>query len=175
MIDLMILFVLLKRDLTMYSVRKHIQDKFLAFTNPSFGAIKPSLVRLEKNGFVKSSKIMSDGGKLSVFYSITNDGIKELKTLMLKPFSDNPLQFISDAKIKLCCASFLNREEADTLFEEIKSNALLHRLNTEKIIADEYNPIDFYQRIVLDNTICEYKNFVSMIEGLEKENARNSK
>ena len=60
-------------------------------------------------------------------------------------------------------------------FEEIKSNALLHRLNTVKIIADEYNPIDFYQRIVLDNTICEYKNFVSMIEGLEKENARNSK
>ncbi len=29
-------------------------------------------------------------------------------------------------------------------------------------------PVDFYQRIVLDNTICEYNNFISMLEGLEK-------
>lgn len=42
-------------------------------------------------------------------------------------------------------------------------------------MADEYNPIDFYQRIVLDNTICEYNNFISMIEGFEKGNASNSR
>lgn len=175
MIDLMILYVLLKHDLTMYAVHKRIQESFLAFTSPSFGAIKPALVRLEKKGCIKSSKIMSDGGKLSVFYSITKDGVKELKNLLLNPFSNNPLQFLSDAKVKLCCASFLGKDECYELFEEIKSNALLHKLNAEKILSDEYNPIDFYQRIVLDNTICEYKNFISMIEGFEKGNASNSK
>ena len=51
----------------------------------------------------------------------------------------------------------------------------MHRINAEKIISDEYNTVDFYQRIVLDNTICEYNNFISMIEGLEKGNASNSK
>lgn len=175
MIDLMILFVLLKHDLTMYAVHKRIQERFLPFTNPSFGALKPSLVRLEKRGCITSAKIMSDGGKLSVFYSITKDGIKELKTLLLKPFSNNALQFLSDAKVKLCCASFLSKDECFELYEEIKSNAYLHKLNAENIISDDYTPVDFYQRIVLDNTICEYNNFISMIEGFEKDNAGNSR
>ncbi len=174
MIELLILFVLLKRDLTMYAVQKRIREYFLPFTNPSFGALKPALVRLEKDGYIKSTKIMSEGGKLSVFYSVTKDGLKQLKVLLLKPFSNNALQFLSDAKIKMCCASFLSKDESVELFEEIKANALLHKLNAERIIADEYNPVDFYQRIVLDNTICEYNNFISMIEGFEKGNAGNS-
>ena len=174
MIDLMILYVLLKRDLTMYSIRKHIELYFQPFTNPSFGALKPALVRLEKNKCVTSSKMMSDGGKLSVYYSLTNDGIKALRDLLLESFSSNPLQFISDARVKLCCMSFLKKEDSAALLEEIKSNACLHKINAQKMLEDEYNPVDFYQRVVLDNTICEYNNFIAMIEGLEKDNERNS-
>ena len=174
MIDLMILFVLLKRDLTMYAIKKHIADKFAPFTNPSFGALKPALVRLEKGKFITSSKVMSDGGKLSAFYSITDSGVKELRNLLLLPFSNNPVQFISDAKIKLCCASFLSDADVKVLCENIKAGAYLHRMNAKKILEDEYNTTDFYQKIVLDSTICEYNNFISMIEGFEKENERNS-
>ena len=168
MINLMILFVLLKRDLTMYAIRKHIQDKFSPFTNPSFGALKPALVKLEKKGFLTTSKMMSDGGKLSVFYSITGEGQKELQKLLVAPFSDNPLQFISDAKVKLSCSSFLGANDRKTMYEEIKSKAYLF-LSKAKLAADnEYVQADFYQKIVLDNTICEYNNFISMLEGLEK-------
>ena len=59
------------------------------------------------------------------------------------------------------------------MYEEIKSLALLHKNNALKILNDEYTPVDFYQKIVLDNTVCEYNNFISMLEGLEKD-ARNS-
>lgn len=159
----------------MYAIHKSIQEKFLAFTNPSFGALKPALVRLEKKGCLTSAKIMSSGGKLSVFYSVTKEGLKDLKNLLLQPFSNNPLQFISDASVKLSCASFLSDEECSAMFEEIISNALMHKLNAEKILADEYNPIDFYQKIVLNNTICEYNNFISMVEGFKKSNAGNRK
>lgn len=171
MIDLLILFLLLKHDLTMYAVQKRIQDKFLAYTTPSFGAIKPALVRLEKKGCITSSKIMSDGGKLSVFYSITKDGMKELKHQLLLPFTSNPLQFFSDARVKLSCASFLDTVDRAQMYLNIKTSALLHKVNAEKVLADEYTPLDAYQTIVLNNAICEYKNFISMIEGLEKENA----
>ena len=61
------------------------------------------------------------------------------------------------------------------MYLDIKNCALLHKNTAEKILSDDYTPQDFYQRIVLDNTICECKNFISMIEGLEKENARNSR
>lgn len=169
----MILYILLKHDLTMYAIHKRIQENFLAFTSPSFGAVKPALVRLEKQGCISSSKIMSDGGKLSVYYSITKDGVKELRNLLLKPLSQNPLQFLSDARIKLSCVSFLDGSDAHDVFVDIKSNALLHKLNAEKILSDEYTPLTFQQRIVLDNAVCEYKNFVSLVEGLEKSNAGN--
>jgi DNA-binding PadR family transcriptional regulator len=175
MIDLMILYILLKQDLTMYAIHKRIGEHFKAYTTPSFGAIKPALVRLEKAKCITSSRIMSDGGKLSVFYSITKDGTLELKKLLLKPLSSNPLQFLSEARVKISCAGFLTFEDRADLFMDIKSNALLHKTNAEKIMSDEYTPQDFYQRIVLDNTICEYKNFISVIEGLEKENASNRK
>jgi len=174
MTDLIILFVLMKRDLTMYAIKKHIADKFAPFTNPSFGALKPALVRLEKSKFITSSKVMSEGGKLSSFYSITDSGIKELRKLLLEPFSQNPIQFLSDAKIKLCCASFLSAQDTEQMYENIKSVAYLHRMRAQKILEDEYNKPDFYQKIVLDSTICEYNNFISMIEGFEKENGRNS-
>jgi DNA-binding PadR family transcriptional regulator len=175
MTDLMILYVLLRHDLTMYAIHKFIGEYFKAYTTPSFGAIKPALVRLEKKKCLTSSKVMSDGGKLSIFYSITKEGTQELKKLLLKQQSSNPLQFLSDARVRLSCVGFLDKEERAEMFLDIKSNALLHKTNAETILSDEYTPQDFYQRIVLDNSICEYKNFVSMIEGLEKENASNSK
>lgn len=173
MIEIMILYILLKRDLTMYAIHKRIQENFIAFTSPSFGAVKPALVRLEKQGCITSSKIMSDGGKLSVYYSITKDGVKELRNLLLKPLSQNALQFLSDARIKLSCVSILEGPDAHDVLVDIKSNALLHKLNAERILSDEYTPLTFQQRIVLDNAICEYKNFISLVEGLEKTNAGN--
>lgn len=175
MTEIMILFLLLKRDLTMYSVRKRIWEYFQPYSTPSFGAIKPALVRLEKKACLSTSKMMSDGGKLSVYYSITNDGKKELKRLLLMPFSSNPLQFFSDARVKLSCASVLAQDERSQMYFDIKTCALLHKVNAEKVLEDEYTQKDFYQRIVLDNAICEFKNLISMIEGLEKENAGNSK
>ena len=173
MIEIMILYILLKHDLTMYAIHKRIQENFLAYTSPSFGAVKPALVRLEKQGCITSSKIMSDGGKLSVYYSITKDGLKELRSLLLKPLSQNPLQFLSDSRIKLSCLSFLDDTDAHDVFVDIKANALQHKVNAEKILADEYTPLTYQQRIVLDNAICEYKNFISLVEGLEKSNAGN--
>jgi len=169
MIEIMALYVLVNHDFTMYAIHKRIQEFFLAYTKPSFGALKPALVRLEKQGFITSSKIMSDGGKLSVFYSITKDGLKELKRLLQTPLSKNALQFISDASIKLSCISFLEQEDRAEVYADIKAVALLHKVNAEKILNDEYTPLTAYQKIVLDNSICTYKNFISMIEGLEKD------
>lgn len=175
MIELMILYALNWRELTMYSIRKFIEENFGAYSNPSFGAIKPALVRLEKNGFLTTRKMMSDGGKLSVFYTITKEGYTELKKLILENLSDNPLQFFSNARVKLSCSSYLNREECAELFFNIKSLAMRFKRNAEDIINDEYNHLSFYQRILLDNAICEYANFITILEGLEKENAGSSK
>ncbi len=174
MIELLILYIILSRDFTMYAIQRRIEDNFAPFTKPSFGALKPALRRLEEKECLTSRKMMSNGGKLSVYYEITKNGLNELKRLILEDLSDNPLQFLSNARVKLSCADCLNADERKRLFFSIKSKAMQFKNLAQNILNDEYNQINFYQKIVLDNTVCEFSNFITIIEGLEKDNARNS-
>ena len=175
MLELLILYVILKRDYTMYSIKKRILDNFAPFTKPSFGAINPALKRLIDKDCITTKKMMSDGGRLSVFYEITKNGINELKRLILEDLSINPHEFLENARMKLMCADCLDVNEKTRLFFSIKSHALQFKNYATEILNNEYNKINFYQKIILDNTICEYSNFITIIEGLEKDNARNSK
>lgn len=175
MIELLILYIVANREFTMYGIQKCIENQFGVYTRPSFGALKPALRRLEFNDFLSTRKIMSDGGKLSVYYLATKKGLQELKRLTLEKLSDNPLQFISNAKIKLSCAEFLNDEERKELFFDLKSLAMSFKVCAEKILNDEYTDKNFYQKILLDNTVLEYSNLITIIEGFEKDNERNSK
>lgn len=174
MIELLILYVLLKRDFTMYSIQKRIDENFAPFTKPSFGALKPALRRLEEKECLTSRKTMSDGGKLSVYYEISRNGIAELKRLILEDLSDNPLQFLSNARAKLCCADCLNTDERKRLFFSVKSRAMEFKTLSQNVLNDDYNHINFYQKVVIDNALCEFSNLITLVEGLEKDNAGNS-
>lgn len=175
MIELLILYVLTKRELTMYAIQKAVENDFAPYTSPSFGAIKPALRRLEEKGAISSRKMMSDGGKLSVFYSITKKGYENLSELLLEDLSNNPLQFLSNVRIKLSCAECLKSDEREEMFLNLKMLALKFKNDAENILNDEYHKLSFYQKIVLDNVICEYANLITIIEGFEKDNACNSK
>ncbi len=158
----------------MYAIHKCIESEFAPYTSPSFGALKPALRRLEANGSITSRKMMSEGGKLSVFYSITRDGKNMLCSLLLENLSDNPLQFLSNARVKLSCAEYLNSEQRSMMFLDLKTLAVTFKNSAENIANDEYTKLSFYQKIMLDNAICEYSNLINVIEGFEKDNARNS-
>lgn len=174
MIELLILYVIANREFTMYGIQKEIEKNFSVYTRPSFGALNPALKRLEAKGFITSRKMMSDGGKLSVYYLASKTGITELKKNLLEELSENPLQFISNAKIKLSCCEILETEKKNDLFFIVKAKALEFKNDAQKILDDEYTKKSFYQKILLDNTICEYSNLITIIEGFEKDNARNS-
>lgn len=94
MIELLILHELNKKVLTMYGISKEIRLEFSVLTTPSYGTIKPALTRLEKSGFIKTQKTMSNGGRPSTYYSITSNGREELKHLLLLPPLENPIQFL---------------------------------------------------------------------------------
>lgn len=173
MINLLILYILSDKELTMYKISKYIGDYFAGYTKPSFGAIKPALKVLEEKGFIDSRKALSEGGKQYGYYRMTQTGRDELKKLILTPLTKNPTNFYSIANIKLSCASILTREEAAQLFFDVKSTAMEHKYQTEKILNDEYTPNTFHGRVTLDNAITQYENFISFVESLEKENGKN--
>ncbi len=165
MIELMILFELSKKVLTMYGVSKEIRNSFSVLTTPSYGTIKPALTRLEKGGFVKTQKTMSPGGRPSVYYTITDSGKDELKRLIMAPPLDNPVQFLFSARIKLSCADLLNNNEQVQLFRQLKMKAESIFIDTQNMLSTK--ELSFYPKMVFDNLICEYKNFISLLEGFE--------
>ncbi len=165
MIELLILFELSKKVLTMYGVSKEIRADFSVLTTPSYGTIKPALNRLEKGGFLKTQKTMSEGGRPSTYYSITNDGIKELKRLIVEPPLENPIQFLPMARVKLACADVLDVEAQRKMLRELRVKAESIIIDTQNLMSTK--ELQFYPKMVFDNLICEYKNFVSLLEGFE--------
>lgn len=165
MIELLILFELKKKILTMYGVSKEILGDFSVLTTPSYGTIKPALRRLEKGGFVKSQKEISNGGRPSAYYSITEEGIEELKRLIMEPPFENPIHFLPMARVKLSCADILDNNERLKMINvlKVKSESIL--IDTKNLIA--FKDLSFYSKMVFDNLICEYKNFISLLEGFE--------
>lgn len=173
MIELLILYVLTRREFTMYGISKEIESKFDVYTRPSFGALKPALRKLISEGFLEARKSMSEGGRLSIYYSLTKEGEKELVKQIKKELSTNPIQFIPNAKIKLAMADKLDKEERKELFLHLKTLALSFKQSAENILNDEYTEKNFYQKILLDNSSVVYSNLVTVIEGFEKDNERN--
>ena len=166
MIELLILYELKNKVLTMYGISKEIHSQFSVLTTPSYGTIKPALNRLEKSGFVKTQKTISSGGRPSTFYSITKTGEEELKNLLLASPQDNPIQFLPTARVRLSCAEVLNEQEQKELFKLIKHKAENIMIDTKNII--ESKQIEFYQKMVFDNLLCEYNNLISLVEVLSR-------
>ena len=164
MIELLILYELHKKVLTMYGISKEIRAEFSVLTTPSYGTIKPALNRLEKSGFVKAQKTMSVGGRPSTYYSITNDGLEELRNLLLSPLQENPIQFLATARVRLSCATVLENCSKQDLFKLLLIKTESIAIGVRNIL--ETKNLDFCQKMVFDNLLCEYKNFSSLLEGL---------
>ena len=93
MIEILILYIIHKREKTIYSIRKEIIETFGTFTKPSIGTIHPALQRLLKDGSVALNERMSEGGKKSSYYSITKKGFETFRKLFFDSASDNPSLF----------------------------------------------------------------------------------
>ena len=165
MIELLILFELNRKVLTMYGISKEIHATFSVLTTPSYGTIKPALKRLEKSGFIKSQKTFSTGGRPSVYYSITKEGNAELKNLITEAPLENPIQFLPSARIKLACADVLDSKEQALLFRQLKMKAESILVDAKNLVVSK--DLSYFPSIVFDNLICEYKNFIMLVEGFE--------
>ena len=166
MIDILILYELTKKVYTMYGLSKEIRTKLTSLTLPSIGTIKPALVRLEASGCIMSQKTISKGGRPSVYYSIKPEGRRILNELLKSPVKINPSQFLTDARIRLYCSDVLSVNDFNEMLSGLK--ALTENLYSSAHKAAEDNDENFYPKMVFNNISCEYKNFLSLLEGIER-------
>lgn len=165
MINLLILYELSKKVLTMYGISANINSEFSVLTTPSIGTIKPALKKLEACGFITTQKFMSKGGRPSTCYAITEQGKVALKGELLAPLPENPIQFLANARLRLYCAEILSTSDFPELLKMLKRKTEALMLDTRRLVEDDN--IKFYPKMVFDNMTCEYENFYSLLEGIE--------
>ncbi|MCD8378677.1 MAG: PadR family transcriptional regulator [Candidatus Gastranaerophilales bacterium] len=165
--ELILLYLLLKGQCTMYGLSKSLKKNFGSITKPGFGTLQPALKRLEKQGLIKADRFFTEGGKPYYYYSITQNGKGFLKKKILEKPSINPIQFYPCAKIKLACSDILESGEKKDLYSTLKNEAVKIKSETEKNLKSDWTAENYCQKMVLDNTLCEYNNFIALIEGLE--------
>ena len=118
MIEVLILYIIQKREKTMYAIRKEIFDVFGSYTKPSIGTIHPALKRLQKIGAVNLTEHMSEGGKKSSYYSITEKGIQAFRDLFFDTSSDNPSLFFPQLLTRICIMDLLSVEDRKLFISE---------------------------------------------------------
>ena len=163
MIEICILYCLMKREMTIYSVRKHITEIFGAYTKPSHGTIHPALKKFSEKGFVQVSNILSEGGKKSCYYSVTEKGKKYFQDLMLSDFSENPSVFFNEMNIKIASMGRLNKENQIILKQKCIRYADLYVAQMQRTINNEYNELDIFQKAVMSLTIKNTKSLIKFL------------
>lgn len=167
MSEICILYSLTKREMTIYSVKKHIEEYFGTYTRPSHGTIHPALKRFEEERFVTVKETLSEGGKKSKFYAITEKGKKQLTKLLLSDFSDNPSVSINEINIRLISMAFLNDEQQEELKELCIKFLEVYIAQEERKLKDEYSRFDNYQQKIIQQTIASKRALIEFIKKLQ--------
>ncbi|MDD3236910.1 MAG: PadR family transcriptional regulator [Candidatus Gastranaerophilales bacterium] len=167
MIEILILYIIYNREKTIYSIRKEIIDRFGNFTKPSLGTIHPALKRLRAKNAVSVSDKMSEGGKKSSYYIITQDGKKLFRELFKHDCSTNPCLFYAQIQARFATIGLLAKEERNEFLDGMITVIDRYNLLNENKLLDEYIGFDFYQKELVKKTLAEaqtLKNYALMLK-----------
>lgn len=167
MIEILILYVIHKREKTIYSIRKDIIELFGTFTVPSIGTIYPALQRLLKVKAVALNERMTEGGRKSSYFSITNKGLDYFKELFFDSASTNPSLFYTQLQARLGTMGLLNTEERKRFVDEFSKKIEMAQFDIENKLKDEFIELDYYQTQLLKRTLKELKDLRDYLKSLK--------
>ena len=167
MSEICILYCLHKREMTIYSVKKLIAEWFGTYTRPSHGTIHPSLKKLFAENFVSVREVLSEGGRKSSFYSITEKGKKYFAELMLANFSDNPSVFLNELSLRIAAITPLSKDNRKMLIEKGMKSAELSAIMIDRQLNNEYSGLDAFQKAIMLHTKKEILSLAEFLKNLE--------
>lgn len=170
MIEVLILYVIQKREKTMYAIRKEIFDVFGSFTKPSIGTIYPALKRLQKMGAIALTERMSEGGKKSSYYSITEKGVKDFRDLFFDTTSDNPSLFYPQLLTRICVMDYLSLEDRKLFIQESVKKIEMLQFDIDKKLNDEFLNLSYFHKEVLRTTKKSLTSLSAFIKQIKVEN-----
>ena len=166
MIEILILYIIHKREKTLYAIRKDIIELFGTFTKPSIGTIFPALKRLLKEEAVNVYDKMSDGGKKSSYYSITKKGLDIFKKYFFEDASDNPSLFYTQLQARIGTMGLLKTEDKKEFINEALRKIEIYKLELERKINDEFLSADYYQKCLFDKTLKDLQELEKFMKSI---------
>ena len=167
MIELLILYTLRKHEKTIYAVRRDIIEVFGTFTVPSIGTIHPAIKRLEQKGCLTCTERMSEGGKKSLYYKLTEQGRAFFTQLFFSDLSENPSLFYGHIQARFGTLSMLSIEDRKKFISDISRKLEIFSFEVEDKLNDELTPLDYFQKSLLKRTLGEINSFQTFIKNLK--------
>jgi len=164
MTEILILYILIKYDATIYKIKKLIEEKFFMYTSPSLGAINPALKKLEGLSCVEFESKMTDGGMLSKTYRITAFGQKYLKSIISDYKFKNKAHILNNASILACISEVLEDEEKEELLKNCLNNLLILKKDCVCALENPYNLYTETQKKVIKTNLFAIEKLIEEIQ-----------
>lgn len=167
MIELLILYTLRNHEKTIYAVRRDIIEIFGNFTVPSIGTIHPAMKRLEQKGCLTCTERMSEGGKKSSYYKLTQKGRDFFKELFFTDLSENPSLFYGHLQARFGTLSMLEVEDRKKFVSDISKKLEMYSVEVEDKLNDEFITLDYFQKSLLKRTLNEINSLKTFVKNLK--------
>ena len=162
-IELPILGLLRQKPMHGYELMRQIETLLGFIWQPSYGALYPMLKKLEQRGFVTGSGVQQGRGPQRQAYSVTDQGLTRLRTLLVGARAHTELP------VQVLFLDELSAEERDCLLRRARQQKAmaLERLKTE--LAERAESGSKYQRMVMEYGIATLKHDLTWLDDLQRQ------
>lgn len=164
MTEILILYILIKYDATIYKIKKLIEEKFFMYNSPSLGTINPALKKLEGLSCVEFQSNMTDGGMLTKTYKITPFGQKYLKSIILSYKFKNTAHILNNIAVLICISDILEDEEKKELFKNCLDNLQILRAKVVSALENPYILYSELQKGVIKSNLITIEKLIGEIQ-----------
>ena len=113
---------------------------------------------------------MSEGGKKSSYYKMTEKGQEFFRELFFSDISENPSLFYGHLQARFGTLSMLGLEDRKKFIAEITKKLEIYSFEVEDKINDELISLDYFQKALLKRTLNEIKALQTFVKNLKVEN-----
>lgn len=164
---------LLKREpLTGYEIKKIIQNTPFMYWSGNNNQVYKALAELLDEKYVTKEVQHQDGSPSKNIYTITDDGLNELKSWLIS-VTDEPV-FKKQILIKLALANQLNRSDLESMLasyaDAVKMQAVLSEKELDKCYFAEQEPsgrVSFIN-LIRENILSFYSNELEWIRKVKE-------
>lgn len=167
-IDLIILGIVSEKPQSAYDIQKDVEYHHLSrWTKVSVPSIYRKVLRLNEKGYLQSELVKGDKFADKAVYSITEEGKRYFKELMLS-CARQPVPLLFDFNAVITNLNKMSKEEAIELIAELREN-LKATAKTNEGYAAEYADIPLVGRTIFEQQQLLYHSLLEWLDTFESQ------